>query len=241
MALRPSLTPVEVTGVAPNFEAFAGDALEEGGEGGEDHGVGLVVGQGDAVGHEGGDLLLDAHLEVVFGGDKPGGFGHFGGGVQVATDIKKAGGVGLGDQGVSFLGAAAGAGAFAGGGKFDFGADLRVDHEIGGAGRGTFFCGDHAGRGVGQVTERVHLALVVVEHGVGEHVAEFASFHVAVVVARAAFEFVHEKDAFQHGFKVTPGHEGAGHVDRGVQGHAVCFGEAGELAFDAVGVSQFGE
>jgi hypothetical protein len=58
---------VEIALVAPELEALARDALDERRKRGEDVDLRLVSDVRQAIGDEGGDLLLDAHLEGVPG------------------------------------------------------------------------------------------------------------------------------------------------------------------------------
>ena len=89
--------------VLPHVKAFAGNAFEKSGEGGNHIELRFPGAGGQAVGDQAGCLFFDAHFKLLILGKKAPGFAEFGGSVQVATDHEDLLGKGFGYQSVPCL------------------------------------------------------------------------------------------------------------------------------------------
>ena len=85
-----------------------------------------------------------------------------------------------------------------------------------------------------QTRQRGRLSRRCPEHGIGKHVRFVTVFHAPIVVAGATREFVHQEEAFQHGFHIPIAHQRPGNPDLMVQRHIVPVGEGFDLFGNAV-------
>ena len=198
---------VEISLVAPQLEAFAGNALEERGEGGDHVDLRFVRTHREAVGHEQGGLFLDTQFDLVLLGQLRGGLAELGRRVEVAAHDEGVVRMRLGHGGVTGLGPGAGAGLFTGLRKGDFGQLLGVESEVGRAGSGTGV-GGYFGLGrPGNFVKRSLLGLVAGEHHIAQHLGLVAALHVAVVVIDAAGQVVHEQHTLEHRHDISVAHQ----------------------------------
>ncbi len=101
---------IQVPLVAPELQAFTGDALEESGKGRKHLHLLSPAAHGQAIGDQGGNLLLDTQLETVPGRDMLHGFIQLGRWIEVTRDVEELLRESLGDRFVSELGTGAGTG-----------------------------------------------------------------------------------------------------------------------------------